>query len=147
MSPERRSYSNVYRWIRDRRLVLEESALSAWERDFYTLAWFDSLVGDGGLAQGFICADWEPRLIVGLLTKIGANQRADLVDRFIQMIPAEAVAAGGQAIGRFIFESKRSEHEALTTKYYAQQDEFRCRMVEFARQNHAPEEAWHYGRR
>ncbi len=111
------------------------------------MAWFDSLVGDGGLAQGFICADWEPRLVVDLLTKIGAHQRADLVDRFIQMIPTEVLEAGGQAIGRFIFETKRSEGEAFTTEYYAQQDEFRYRMVEFARQNHAPFEAWHYGRR
>ncbi len=146
MSPERRSYSNVYSWIRDRRLVLAESALSPWERGFYTLAWFDSLVCDGGLAQGFICDEWEPGLIVKLLTKIGAHQRADLVARFIQMIPTEVLEAGGQAIGRFIFESKRGEEDSLTTEYYAQQDEFRCRMVAFARQNGVPDKAWHYDR-
>jgi hypothetical protein len=146
MSPERRSYSNVYRWVRDRRFSLGESALSMWEREFYTLAWFDSLVCDGGLAQGLICADCEPGLIVELVTKIGAHQRADLVSRFIQMIPAEVLEAGGHAIGRFIFESQRCEEGSLTTEYYSQQDEFRSRMVEFARQNHAPEEAWHYER-
>lgn len=110
------------------------------------MAWFDSLVGDGGLAQGLICADWEPSLIVELLTNIGAQQRANLVARFIQMIPAEVLEAGGQAIGQFIFQSKRSEEGSLTTEYYVRQEEFRCRMVEFARQNHAPEEAWHYER-
>lgn len=107
------------------------------------MARFESLVGDGGLAQGFICADWEPRLIVDLLTKIGGHQRSDLVDRFIQMIPAEVIAAGCQAVGRFILEKKRIEEKAFTTEYYAQQDEFRSRMVVFARQNGVPNEAWY----
>lgn len=147
MNPEHHTYANLYRWLRDRRLVLGESAFSPWEQEFYTLAWFDSLVGDGGLAQGLICSDWEPGLIVDLLMKVGANQRAELVARFLQTIPTEVLEAGGQAVGQFIFESKRSEENVFTTAYYAQQDEFRCRMVEFARQNHAPEEAWHYGRR